>query len=122
LRLRRRAASSSRSGEVNALGETLRQQRLGALEATALLRKVMEEIDVAVFAIDGNGQLRLVNRAGERILNQPEERLLGENAAELGLAECLTGDTPRIEQIAGKFIAVVFAKPVSHINCSSSPI
>src|SRR5437867_178337 len=30
--------------EVNALAETLRQQRLGALEATALLRKVMEEI------------------------------------------------------------------------------
>ena len=86
--------------EVNALGETLRQQRLGALEATALLRKVMEEVDVAVFAIDGNGALRLVNRAGERILNQPEERLLGGNAAELGLAEYLTGDTPRIEQIA----------------------
>jgi len=38
--------------EVNALAETLRQQRLGALEATALLRKVMEEIDVAVFAFD----------------------------------------------------------------------
>lgn len=86
--------------EVNALGETLRQQRLGALEATALLRKVMEEVDVAVFAIDGNGALRLVNRAGERILNQPEERLLGGNAAELGLAEYLTGETPRIEQIA----------------------
>ena len=86
--------------EVNALGETLRQQRLGALEATALLRKVMEEVDVAVFAIDGNGALRLVNRAGERILNQPEERLLGGNAADLGLAEYLTGETPRIEQIA----------------------
>ena len=63
--------------EVNALGETLRKQRLGALEATALLRKVMEEIDVAVFAFDGAGCLRLVNRAGERILNQPEEVLLG---------------------------------------------
>ena len=86
--------------EVNALGETLRQQRLGALEATALLRKVMEEVDVAVFAIDGNGALRPVNRAGERILNQPEERLLGANAADLGLAEYLTGETPRIEQIA----------------------
>ncbi|MFZ0636862.1 MAG: hypothetical protein WAM08_15180, partial [Candidatus Acidiferrales bacterium] len=41
--------------EVNALGETLRRQRLGALEATTLLRKVMEEIDVAVFAFDGPG-------------------------------------------------------------------
>src|SRR5262249_46064682 len=84
----------------NALGETLRQQRLGALEATALLRKVMEEVDVAVFAIDGNGLLRLVNRAGERILNQPEEQLLGGSAADLGLAEYRTGDTPRIEQSA----------------------
>ena len=86
--------------EVNALGETLRQQRLGALEATALLRKVMEEIDVAVFAFDGNGSLRLVNRAGERVLAQPEERLLGRTSEELSLADCLLGDTPRIEQIA----------------------
>jgi two-component system, NtrC family, nitrogen regulation sensor histidine kinase NtrY len=86
--------------EVNALGETLRQQRLGALEATALLRKVMEEIDVAVYAFDGLGLLRLVNRAGERILNQPAEALLGSTAAELGLSECLDGETPRIVQIA----------------------
>ena len=40
--------------EVNALGETLRSQRLEAVEATALLRKVAEEIDVAVFTFDGD--------------------------------------------------------------------
>ena len=84
--------------EVNALGETLRQQRLGALEATALLRKVMEEIDVAVFAFDGMGRLRLVNRAGERVLGRPAEPLLGRTAADLGLAACLGGETPRIVQ------------------------
>src|SRR2546425_10199819 len=50
--------------EVNALSETLREQRLGALEATTLLRKVMEEIDVAVFTFDAARGLRLVNRAG----------------------------------------------------------
>ena len=38
--------------QVNAMAATLRAQRLGALEATALLRKVMEEIEVAVFAFD----------------------------------------------------------------------
>src|SRR5437879_4834257 len=48
--------------ELNGLGEDLRAQRLGALEATALLRRVMEEIDVAVFAFDGSQLLRLVNR------------------------------------------------------------
>src|SRR5579883_3517511 len=39
--------------QVNAMSATLRAQRLGALEATTLLRKVMEEINVAVFAFDG---------------------------------------------------------------------
>src|ERR687886_27015 len=53
--------------EVNDLGETLREQRLGALEATALLRTVMAEIDVAIFAFDGEQRLRLVNRAGEKL-------------------------------------------------------
>ena len=38
--------------EVNALAETLHEQRLGAVEATALLRTVMEQVDVAVFAFD----------------------------------------------------------------------
>ncbi len=86
--------------EVNALGETLRTQRLGALEATALLRKVMEEIDVAVFAFDGTGCLRLVNRAGERVLKQPAEWLLGRTASELGLSECLRIQSPQIAPIA----------------------
>jgi two-component system, NtrC family, nitrogen regulation sensor histidine kinase NtrY len=86
--------------EVNALGETLRRQRLGALEATTLLRKVMEEIDVAVFAFDGGGFLRLVNRAGERLLNHHAEWLLGRTAAELGLAECLEMRGPQIAALA----------------------
>jgi two-component system nitrogen regulation sensor histidine kinase NtrY len=77
--------------EVNDLGETLRGQRLGALEATALLRTVMSEIDVVVFAFDRGRQLRLVNRAGERLLAQPATRLLGRTSVELGLAACLDG-------------------------------
>ena len=82
--------------EVNALGHTLREQRLGALDATALLRKVMEEIEVAVFTFDDEHRLRLVNRAGQRLLDRPAERLLGYAAAELDLEECLAGETPRI--------------------------
>ena len=75
--------------EVNTLAQTLREQRMDALEATTLLRKVMEEIDVAVFSFDGEQQLRLVNRAGERLLKMPSERLLGLAAQDIGLAECL---------------------------------
>jgi two-component system nitrogen regulation sensor histidine kinase NtrY len=84
--------------EVNALGETLREQRLGALEATTLLRTVMAEIDVAIFAFDNLCRLRLVNRAGERLLAQTSERLLGRSADELGLQACLEGDSTRTLQ------------------------
>ncbi|MCA1631986.1 MAG: PAS domain-containing sensor histidine kinase, partial [Acidobacteria bacterium] len=77
--------------EVNALGETLREQRLGAMEATALVRTVMAEIEVAIFAFDEESRLRLINRAGERLLAQPAVRLIGRNASELGLADCLHG-------------------------------
>ena len=82
--------------EVNALAETLREQRLGALEATALLSRVMEEIEVAVFAFDGEGALQLVNRFGERLLGQPEPRLRGRRAEELGLAAFLEEGAPQI--------------------------
>jgi two-component system nitrogen regulation sensor histidine kinase NtrY len=84
--------------EVNALGETLREQRLGALDATNLLRTVMAETDVAVFAFDGEQRLRLVNRAGEHLLARPAEQLLGRSAAELGLADSLSGDATQTMQ------------------------
>ncbi len=85
--------------EVNSLSETLREQRLGALEANALLRTVMEEIDVAIFTFDNENKLRLVNRAGERLLARPVERLLGFTAAELGLGACLEGDEVRTMEL-----------------------
>jgi nitrogen fixation/metabolism regulation signal transduction histidine kinase len=82
--------------EINLLGSVLQEQRLGALEATALLRTVMEEIDVAIFAFDGNETLRLVNHSGQELLAQPAERILGRSAAELDMADCLSGDTTRV--------------------------
>jgi nitrogen fixation/metabolism regulation signal transduction histidine kinase len=102
----RRAAIGDALGEVmlevNDLGQTLRTQRRGALEATALLRTVMGEIDVAVFAFDGEQRLRLVNRAGEKLLAQPAVRLLGRKSDELGLAACFNreeSDGPRTMQM-----------------------
>jgi two-component system nitrogen regulation sensor histidine kinase NtrY len=78
--------------EVNTLGETLRVQRLGAFEATALLRTIMAEIDVAVFTFDPDRRLRLVNRAGEDLLAQPMDKLLGRTAKDLGLEEAYEVD------------------------------
>ncbi len=78
--------------QVNAMADTLRDQRSSALEATALLRKVMAEIDVAIFAFDANETLRLINRAGEKLLARPAERVMGLTAAELALSDLLIGE------------------------------
>lgn len=86
--------------EVNTLSRMLREQRLGALEATALLRKVMEETDVVLLAFDDQEKLRLVNRAGERLLGHPGERLLGKTAEALNLSPCLTGESARVMEVA----------------------
>src|SRR5262245_36540647 len=43
--------------EANRLGATLRAQRFEALEASALLNKVLAEIDVAVLAFDGEDNI-----------------------------------------------------------------
>jgi two-component system, NtrC family, nitrogen regulation sensor histidine kinase NtrY len=88
--------------EFNRLGAILRAQRLTALDASALARTVMREINVAVFAFDDEDILRLVNRAGERLINLPSERAIGRSATALGLADCLVGDPERAFE--GEFV------------------
>lgn len=77
--------------EVNALSETLRAERLGAREASALLMKVVDAIDIAVFAFDAHRRLRLVNPAGERLMGRSGPALRDQRAAALGLEEFLDG-------------------------------
>lgn len=82
--------------EINVLSRTLQDQRLSALEATALLRTVMEEINIAIFAFDSERRLRLANHAAQLLLGKPAERILGRDAAEIGLADCLEGEPARL--------------------------
>ena len=84
--------------EVNALERMFREQRLGAVEATNLLRRVLEEIDVVVVAFDATGHVRLANQAAHRLTGHDTGALLGKAAAGLGFAETLEGETPRTIQ------------------------
>jgi two-component system nitrogen regulation sensor histidine kinase NtrY len=74
--------------EINMLADILTEQRIQTIEATALLRRVVDEIDVPIFTFDPEQSLRLVNAAGERLLQQPAARMLGRTAIELGLDPC----------------------------------
>ena len=102
-----RDALAEALAEVNSLADTLARQRTGAVEASALLGKVMAEIDVAIFAFDGQQRLRLINRAGERLLGNGTESqrtvegpLLGTAADALGMGPLLQGQTPRTVETA----------------------
>ena len=74
--------------EINTLADILTEQRIQTIEATALLRRVVDEIDVPIFTFDPEQILRLVNAAGERLLQQASARVLGRTASELGLDAC----------------------------------
>jgi nitrogen fixation/metabolism regulation signal transduction histidine kinase len=81
--------------EVNSLATTLAQERTDALEASALLSKVMAEIDVAIFAFDGCRKLKLLNRVGEKLLGLPASQAMDQSASSLGMEAFLEGSSPR---------------------------
>lgn len=85
--------------EINSLATRLQQQKVSALEATALLKKVLMEIDVAVFTFDQQQRLRIVNRAGEQLMGRISPRMLGLTADELGLNEFLESPVPQTLQM-----------------------
>ncbi len=91
------------AGEINDLGRTLHVQRLKAMEATALLEKLINSIDVAVFAFDSAHLLRLANPAAARLLDVPPDFAMGRSATEVALEEFLedAGGTRIVASVAG---------------------
>lgn len=82
--------------EVNDLGSTLQRQRTEAVESTALLTHVMEEIAVAVFAFDPGEHVLLVNKAGEQLLGRSEADMIGQPASAFAFDEYLSGEPRRL--------------------------
>jgi nitrogen fixation/metabolism regulation signal transduction histidine kinase len=85
--------------EVNALADMLSSEKVRTIEATALLQRVVDEIDAPLFAFDPATQLRLVNPAGEHLLRQNKIRMTGRKAADLGLQECLSATNETVVEL-----------------------
>ncbi|HEX8619969.1 MAG TPA: ATP-binding protein [Thermoanaerobaculia bacterium] len=85
--------------EVNELSAAMRRRHLAALEAAALVRAVIAEVDAAIFAFDGESRLELVNRAGERLIG---DAMLGKSANEIGVSDLLElADATTVERSFG---------------------
>jgi two-component system, NtrC family, nitrogen regulation sensor histidine kinase NtrY len=85
--------------EVNALADMLSSEKVRTIEATALLQRVVDEIDAPLFAFDPGTLLRLVNPAGEHLLRQSRIRMMGRKATELGLQECLSATNETVVEL-----------------------
>jgi two-component system nitrogen regulation sensor histidine kinase NtrY len=89
----RRVASDDALGElafeINSLADLLASHKTRSMEATVLLGRVVEEVNVPVFAFDPGEKLRTVNSAGARLLGCASGEILGRSAKEIGLEPCL---------------------------------
>jgi two-component system, NtrC family, nitrogen regulation sensor histidine kinase NtrY len=83
--------------ELSRLAVELREERHRDEEAAAGLARVVEELDVAVVAVDRGTVIRIANRAAERLVGGPA---IGRTAAEAGIAELLAGEAPRTARLA----------------------
>ena len=85
--------------EVNALADLLAEHRTGAIEAVALLQRVVEEVDIPIFAFDPANKLRLVNSAGRKLLNARQVQVIDRNSSELGLEACLSAKNESLVEL-----------------------
>jgi nitrogen fixation/metabolism regulation signal transduction histidine kinase len=75
--------------EINALATMLQGQRAGAMEAMALVERVMSSMQSPVLAFDPAGRLKLINAAAERELGLNSEEAMGKAAEDLRLTYVL---------------------------------
>jgi nitrogen fixation/metabolism regulation signal transduction histidine kinase len=97
---RRDDAMGELAWEVNRLVQFLQKQRFDVVASTALLQKILAEIDVALFGFGSTGFLQWVNDSGRQLLKVNEEKIIGCHAKQFGLDLCLSGPTPRIVDLS----------------------
>lgn len=78
------------AAQINELAGDLRTRRHRETETFALLERVVETMDLPVFAFDAASSLQLTNPAASKLLQQPAESLLHRSAEALGLNEILS--------------------------------
>jgi nitrogen fixation/metabolism regulation signal transduction histidine kinase len=77
--------------EINNLARALESERLGAMEAESLLKKVLAEADGVILAFSLDGKLKLFNRAATLFLGKTEQDLVNQTARGLGIEDLLEG-------------------------------
>ena len=87
--------------EINNVARNMEAERLGAIEATNLVRKIIFEVDAVILAFSPDNRVKMLNRAAAAFLGKSEKEILNKTAEELGILHLLNG--PPSETISQSF-------------------
>ena len=76
--------------QINALADILSAQRFAAEESRLLLGKVINQINVAIFALDADDRVSLANPAAIALYGVPEQTLLGSSIGSLAAEDLMS--------------------------------
>ncbi len=82
--------------EINELARALEKERVGTIDSTNLLRKVMDNAGAVILAFTADTRVCLLNRAGAEMLGLQDEQILNRTASELGIRNLLEGPSTQI--------------------------
>ncbi len=88
--------------EINALASMMQSQRIGAMEAVALVERVVQSLQSPVLAFDPEGRLRLLNAAAEKAFAINTATSLGKRAHELALEHLLSTSDGELVLLTGQ--------------------
>ncbi len=77
------------AAQINELAGDLRLRRHRESETFALLERVVESMDLPIFAFNAAAELQLTNPAARKMLQLPADSMLHRSASSLGLTEIL---------------------------------
>ncbi len=86
-------------GQINGLAETLLEQSSTAHESQHLVRKVIQNIDVAIIAVDENEHIALLNPAAEKLLNVELSQVLHQPLDHIA-QRLLTANTEQVVELS----------------------
>jgi len=86
-------------GQINALADTLTEQRFAAMESQLLVEKVIQHIDVAILAVDDKQHIALINPAAESLLNVSQSQALQKPINVIGAQSLLETKSHQVTEL-----------------------
>lgn len=93
---------------INQLSDNLHTHKLKAEESQLLLDKIMQQMDALVFAVDGDGQLAMINEAARKSIGFDNDLSVGYSLQDIGMQQLINCEESTVvrltqEKLSGEY-------------------